>query len=151
MDHLNEIENLKVRIKELELEIKKMSVPIISSIVDDTILVPIVGYTGSERFEMIRSQVLEYIGSHSNVSSVIFDFTGSDLNGNNAHNFDTIAFELKVMNETLKLMDVRPISVGFHPMIVREIVAAGVEVELESYINFRMALKVLLKENVGIS
>lgn len=151
MDHLNEIENLKVRIKELEQEIKKMSVPIISSIVDDTILVPIVGYTGTERFEMIRTQVLEYIGSHTNVSSVIFDFTGSDLNGENEHNFDTIAFELKVMNETLKLMDVRPISVGFHPIIVRKIVAAGVEVELESFINFRMALKVLLKQNAEMS
>lgn len=147
MSHLKEIEGLQARIKQLEQDIIKTSVPIISSIVDDTILVPIVGYTGTERFEMIRNQVMEYIGSHDNVTCVIFDFTGSDLNGDKDINYDTIAFELKVMNDTLNLMDVRPISVGFNPMIVRKIVAAGIHVDLESYINFRMALKVLLKEN----
>ena len=147
MNQSNEIKELKNRIAVLEREIRKTSVPIISSIVDNTILVPIVGYTGTERFELIRNQVLEYIGSHSNITAVIFDFTGSDLNDNNEHNYNTIAFDLKVLNDTLKLMDVRPISVGFNPNIVRRVIASGTHIEFESYINFRMALKMLLKEN----
>lgn len=147
MDHVNEIVQLKARIATLEKMIKKTSVPIISSIVDHTILVPVVGYTGSERFELIRNEVLEYIGAHPSVNCVVFDFTGSDLNESAGHDYDTIAYELEMMNNTLKLMDVRPISVGFNPLIVRKIIAAGVQMEFESYINFRMALKVLLKEN----
>ena len=60
--------------------------------------------------------------------------------------FNSLALEIQMLNNTLKLMDVRPISVGFNPLIVRQIIAAGVQMEFESYINFRMALKTLLKE-----
>lgn len=147
MDAMNEIERLKARIDMLEKMVKKTSVPIISSIVDNTILVPIVGYTGSERFELIRNQVLEYIGENPTVNCAIFDFTGSDLNDGDTHDYDSIALDLEVLNNTLKLMDIRPISVGFNPSIVRRIVTAGVHMDFESYINFRMALKVLIKEN----
>lgn len=150
MESIHEIERLKARIEMLEKMIKKTSVPIISSIVDHTILVPIVGYTGAERFELIRNQVLEYIGENPTVNCAIFDFTGSDLNESDEHDYNTIAFELEVLNNTLKLMDIRPISVGFNPSIVRRVVSAGVHMDFESYINFRMALKVLVKENESV-
>lgn len=146
MDYEKEIEEYKKRIEVLEQTIRKSSVPIISSVVDDTILVPIVGYTGSERFELIRTLVLEYLDKHRGVNSVIFDFTAADLNEKELHDYDSLALELQMLNNTLKLMDVRPISVGFNPLIVRKIIAAGVQMEFESYVNFRMALKTLLKE-----
>lgn len=146
MDYEKEIEEYKKRIEVLEQTIRKSSVPIISSVVDDTILVPIVGYTGSERFELIRTLVLEYLDKHRGVNSVIFDFTAADLNEKELHDYDSLALELQMLNNTLRLMDVRPISVGFNPLIVRKIIAAGVQMEFESYVNFRMALKTLLKE-----
>lgn len=146
MDYVKEIEKYKERIAVLEQTIKKTSVPIITSIIDDTILVPIVGYTGPERFELIRTLVLEYLDKHRTINCVIFDFTAADLNENGAHGYDSLALELQILNNTLKLMDVRPISVGFNPSIVRKIIAAGVHMEFESYINFRTALKFLLKE-----
>lgn len=146
MDYEKEIEKYKKRIAELEETIKRSSVPIISSVVDDTILVPVVGYTGAERFELIRTLVLEYLDKHRSVNCVVFDFTGADLNEKDLSDYDSLALELQMLNNTLKLMDVRPISVGFNPLIVRRIIAAGVQMEFESYINFRMALKVLLKE-----
>ncbi|MCM3745419.1 STAS domain-containing protein [Sporosarcina luteola] len=146
MDYEKEIEKYKKRIAILEESIKKSSVPIISSIVDDTILVPIVGYTGTERFELIRTLVLEYLDENRGVNCVIFDFTAADLNEKELHDYDSLALELQMLNNTLKLMDVRPISVGFNPLIVRKIIAAGVQMEFESFINFRMALKTLLRE-----
>lgn len=146
MDYEIEIEKYKKRIAELEETIKRSSVPIISSVVDDTILVPVVGYTGAERFELIRTLVLEHLDKHRSVNCVIFDFTGADLNEKELSDYDSLALELQMLNNTLKLMDVRPISVGFNPLIVRRIIAAGVQMEFELYINFRMALKVLLKE-----
>ena len=146
MDYIKEIEEYKARIRVLEENIKRTSVPIISSVVDHTILVPIVGYTGSERFELIRTVVLEYLDKHRNVNCVVFDFTAADLHGKDSQDFNSLALELQMLNNTLKLMDVRPISVGFNPIIVRQIVTAGVQMEFESYVNFRMALKTLLKE-----
>lgn len=146
MDYIKEIEKYKERIAVLEQTIRKTSVPIISSIVDHTILVPIVGYTGSERFELIRTNVLEYLEKHRDVTCVVFDFTAADLHGKEQQDFNLLALEIQTLNTTLKLMDVRPISVGFNPSIVRQIIAAGVQMDFESYINFRMALKTLLKE-----
>ncbi|HEX5563405.1 MAG TPA: STAS domain-containing protein [Sporosarcina sp.] len=146
MDYEQEIEKYKKKIAELEEAIKRSSVPIISSVLDDTILVPIVGYTGSERFELIRTLVLEHLDKHRGVNSVVFDFTAADLNEKEPHDYDSLAIELQMLNNTLKLMDVRPISVGFNPLIVRKIIAAGVQMEFESYVNFRMAMKHLLKE-----
>ncbi|WP_252503964.1 STAS domain-containing protein [Sporosarcina sp. Marseille-Q4943] len=146
MDYDKEIEKYKERIAFLEKTIKNLSVPIISTLVDDTILVPIVGYTGSERFELIRTVVLEYLDKHRSVNCVVFDFTAADLDEKEIHEYDSLAQELQMLNNTLKLMDVRPISVGFNPLIVRKIIAAGVQMEFESYVNFRTALKTLLKE-----
>ncbi|MFC5602551.1 STAS domain-containing protein [Sporosarcina koreensis] len=146
MDYIKEIEQYKKRIAELEETIKRSSVPIISSLLDDTILVPIVGYTGPERFELIRTLVLEHLDKHRGINCVIFDFTAADLNEKEPHDYDSLALELQVLNNTLKLMDVRPISVGFNPLIVRKIIAAGVHMEFESYVNFRMAMKTLQKE-----
>lgn len=146
MDYIKEIEKYKQRIAFLEESIRKSSVPIISSIVDNTILVPVVGYTGPERFELIRTLILEYLDKNRNVNCVILDFTAADLKEKELRDYDSLALELQMLNNTLKLMDVRPITVGFNPLIVRKIVAAGVQMEIESYINFRMALKVLLKE-----
>ena len=81
MDYIKEIEKYKERIEVLEQTIKQTSVPIISSVVDHTILVPIVGYTGSERFELIRTVVLDYLEKHRDVTCVVFDFTAADLHG----------------------------------------------------------------------
>jgi len=44
-------------------------------------------------------------------------------------------------------MGVRPIFVGFNPRIVREIVSAGIHLEIETYVNFRTSLAVLLNES----
>ena len=43
-------------------------------------------------------------------------------------------------------MGLRPIYVGFNPRFVREIVHAGIQVDLEVYQTFRAALKELLDE-----
>ena len=147
MDHEKEIQRLKARVAECEQIIKETSVPIISSIVDNTILVPIVGYTGPERFELIRSRVLTYIDENREVNCAVFDFTGANLDKERDPELTMLAVEIEMLNSTLRLMGVRPISVGFTPYIVREIVSAGIQMEFESYINFKTALKVLLKED----
>ncbi len=147
MDYENEIRQLKAKIASYEKVLLDTAAPIIPSIVDNTILVPISGYTSQDRFNLIRTRVLEYVGVHRDTICAVFDFTGVDLNDVEEFDFSILTNEIDQLNNTLKLMGVRPIFVGFNPRIVREIVHAGIHMEIETYINFKTSLKTLLTEN----
>lgn len=147
MDYEKEIQQLKSKIASYEKVLLDTAAPIIPSIVDNTILVPISGYTSQDRFNLIRTRVLEYVGVHRDTICAVFDFTGVDLNDVKEFDFSILTNEIDQLNNTLKLMGVRPIFVGFNPRIVREIVHAGIHMEIETYINFKTSLKTLLTEN----
>ena len=147
MDYENEIRQLKAKIASYEKIILETAAPIIPSLVENTILVPISGHTSQDRFNLIRTRVLEYVGVHRDTVCAVFDFTGVDLNDVEEFDFTILTNEIDQLNNTLKLMGVRPIFVGFNPRIVREIVHAGIHMEIESYANFKTSLKTLLTEN----
>lgn len=147
MNEQQELKELKELVQYYEKVIKNMSAPIIPSIVPRTILVPIAGFIYRDRFETIRTKVLQYAAEHRETESVVFDFTGVALEDVESFDYNELASELSELNSAQKLMGLRPIYVGFNPRFVREIVHAGIQVDLEVYINFRTALKVLLKEN----
>lgn len=146
MDLQKEINELKDLVKYYEMVIQNMSAPIIPSIVPKTILIPIAGIISVDRFELIRTKALEYAGDHRETECVIFDFTGVQSEDIQTFDYNELAGELTALNNSLKLMGLRPIYVGFNPRFVREIVHAGIQVELEVYQSFRAALKELLDE-----
>lgn len=146
MDPQKEISELRDLVKYYEMVIKNMSAPIIPSIVPKTILMPIAGLISSERFELIRSKALQHASDHRETECVIFDFTGVQSEDIQTFDYNELANELTALNSALKLMGLRPIYVGFNPRFVREIVRAGIQVELEVYQTFRAALKELLDE-----
>lgn len=146
MEQTKEIQELKELIAHYEKVIHNMSAPIIPSIVPNTILVPIAGFIFRDRFETIRSKVLEYADKHRETERVIFDFTGVLMEDVESFDYNELAIELSQLNSALKLMGLRSIYVGFNPRFVREIVHAGIQVELEVYTTFRAALKNLLTE-----
>ncbi len=147
MDHKEEIQQLKARIAAYEKLLIEAAVPIIPSIVKNTILVPLTGQTNKEHFERIRSKVLDYIGSDRDVEAAVFDFTGVGIENIQDYDYNLFAMEISQLNAALKLMGIRPLYVGFNPTLVRAIVSAGIQVEIETYVNFRTALSILLKEN----
>lgn len=146
MDHQQEIKELKELVAYYQDVIHNMSAPIIPSIVPNTILVPIAGYIFRDRFETIRTKVLDYANTHRDTEQVVFDFTGVTMQDVQAFDFNELALELTQLNSAIKLMGVRGIYVGFNPRFVREIVHAGIQVELEVYTTFRSALQALLNE-----
>lgn len=146
MEQSKEIQELKELVAHYEKVIHNMSAPIIPSIVPNTILVPIAGFVFRDRFETIRSKVLEYAEKHRETERVIFDFTGVLMEDVETFDYNELATELTQLNSALKLMGLRPIYVGFNPRFVREIVHAGIQVELEVYTTFRAALKNLMME-----
>lgn len=146
MDPEKEISELKDLVKYYEMVIKNMSAPIIPSIVPKTILIPIAGIISADRFELIRTKALQYAGEHRETECVIFDFTGVQSEDIQTFDYNELASELTALNNSLRLMGLRAIYVGFNPRFVREIVHAGIQVELEVYQNFRAALKEILDE-----
>jgi len=147
LDYEDEIRQLKAKIASYERVLLETAAPIIPSIVENTILVPISGHTSQDRFNLIRTRVLDYVGDHRGTVCAVFDFTGLDLNDVEVFDFNILTFEITQLNNTLKLMGVRPIFVGFNPRIVKEIVHAGIHMEIESFANFKASLKTLLTEN----
>ncbi|WKA52169.1 STAS domain-containing protein [Planococcus liqunii] len=147
MDSSQEIKELKELVLHYENVIHNMSAPIIPSIVPETILVPIAGFIFRDRFETIRTKVLQYAAEHRDTQCVVFDFTGVRVEYVEKFDYNELASELAQLNSAIKLMGIRPIYVGFNPRFVREIVHAGIQVELEVFNTFRAALKKLLAES----
>ncbi|MCG7336064.1 STAS domain-containing protein [Sporosarcina sp. ACRSM] len=144
MDLENEIQALKTKIAFYEKMINEIAVPIIPSIVDNTILVPISGYTTQDRLENIRNRILDYLGEHRDINCTVCDFTGVGTDQIQDLDYNILAHEISQLDSSLKLMGVRPIFVGFNYLLVKEIVHAGVHVHIETYVNFKTALATLL-------
>lgn len=147
MDPQQEIKQLQEQLVYFKKLIKNMSAPIIPSVVPKTILVPIAGFIFTDRFDMIRTAVLEYAEKHRDTERVIFDFTGVTTDDLMEFDYNGLASELSQLNSALGLMGLRAIYAGFNPLFVREIVHAGIQVELEVYTTFKVALEHLLNEN----
>ncbi|ANU23839.1 STAS domain-containing protein [Planococcus donghaensis] len=147
MDPQQEIKQLQDQLVYFKKLIKNMSAPIIPSVVPKTILVPIAGFIFTDRFDLIRTAVLEYAEKHRDTERVIFDFTGVTTDDLMEFDYNGLASELSQLNSALGLMGLRAIYVGFNPLFVREIVHAGIQVELEVYTTFKVALEHVLSEN----
>ncbi len=151
MDSQQEIKQLQKQLVYYKKLVENMSAPIIPSVVPKTILVPIAGFIFTDRFDMIRTTVLQYAEKHRDTERVIFDFTGVTTDNLMEFDYNGLASELSQLNSALGLMGLRAIYVGFNPMFVREIVHAGIQVELEVYTTFKIALEHLLAENKSLS
>lgn len=147
MDHEKEIQQLKAKIAFYERLLHETSAPIIPSLIDDTILVPIAGQTSLDRLDSIRSRVLQYVADHRAVNCTVFDFTGVEIKDISQLDYNSLTLEISQLNAALKLMGIRPIFVGFNPRLVREIVQAGIHIDIETYVNFKTALTVLFNSN----
>ncbi|MDQ0861213.1 hypothetical protein [Bacillus sp. V2I10] len=96
-----EILELKKQLEASAEIINEISVPIIPSIIPDTILVPITGRLSSERFDQIISKVLEV--SHSDeISTVIVDF--SAISEKEIWELDLFGSYIHNMKSAIKLM-----------------------------------------------
>ncbi|MFJ7935694.1 STAS domain-containing protein [Sporosarcina sp. NPDC096371] len=142
-----EIQQLKSKIAHYELIIHELSAPIITSLIEDAILVPITGTISPSRLESIRTRVLDYFAEHQDMNCAVVDFTGVETNDLSQLSCNVFASEIGQLNATLKWMGIRPIFVGFHPQLARQIVQANIHVEIETYSNLKTALPLLVNSN----
>lgn len=144
MDLEKEIQELKAEIASYKQIIHDLSAPIIPSIVENTILVPISGYLTQDRLESIRTRILAYLGENREINCTVFDFTGVEMTHIKNLDYNIFALEISQLDASMRLMGIRPIYVGFNHQLVRHIVHAGIHVHIETYVNFKTALATLL-------
>ncbi|MDP4164537.1 MAG: STAS domain-containing protein [Bacillota bacterium] len=144
----DEIEELRAKLNESELLIKDISVPIIPSVIPETILAPITGKLTPERFEMIIEKMVNT--SYSDVATVIFDFTS--ISNNEIGEIEIFGQYIQNLTSTLNLMGVEAIYVGFTPIVTQKLINSGLQLvkELHTFLSFRQALQYLMKQK-GLS
>ena len=140
-----EILELKKQLEASAEIIKEISVPIIPSIIPDTILVPITGRLSSERFDQIISKILEV--SHSDeISNVIVDF--SAISEKEIWELDLFGAYIHNMTSAIRLMGIQILYVGFGPALTQLLVTSGLtnNNDIQSFLTFRTALQYLMSQ-----
>lgn len=144
-----EVESLREQVKEYEELVREMSVPVIPSIVSETILIPITGKLSLERLEMIFARITEraYEFSYTEgVNTVIIDFTA--ISERELGELDILGTYIENTVQALKLMGLQVLFVGFSPSVTQALIRSGVSVvdELRAFSSFRTALSYLMEK-----
>ncbi|WP_404328507.1 STAS domain-containing protein [Mesobacillus maritimus] len=138
------IDQLTKRVNELESIIEQAALPIIPSIVPNTLLIPFTGVLSSERFQMIIPKVLN--DASGTTDSVILDFTAISIS--NVKDLQDLGKYLKDLMAALNLMGIEVHVVGFSPQLAQVMVKSRLSLvkEVNAFSNFKSALEFLLKK-----
>jgi rsbT co-antagonist protein RsbR len=139
------INQLQNRVNELEEIIEQTALPIIQSIVPNTLLIPFTGVLSSERFRRIIPKVLNYAGG-TTTDAAILDFTAISIR--NVEDLQSLGKYLKDLIEALNLMGIEVHLVGFSPQLAQVMVKSGLSLvkEVNAFSTFKSALEFLLKK-----
>lgn len=136
---------LSGRIQELEDTVLNMSVPIIPSIIPNTILIPIAGELSDERFSIIIPKILDHAGS-GDIDSVVIDFTA--IASADIEDLELLGNNVESLTSSLKLMGIQVLLVGFTPQLAQNLVHSQLPFvkELNAFSSFKTALQYLMKQ-----
>lgn len=149
---MSEISRLRAEVEELKEELNRykqmvddMSVPIIPSIIPETILIPITGEILPGRMDKIISEIAAAMYKYE-INTVIMDFTA--VGKNDIGEINLFGEYIVKLNTTLSLLGIEVLYVGFKPSVSQEVVNSGNQTikELKTFSTFRTALKYLMKE-----
>jgi rsbT co-antagonist protein RsbR len=142
---LETINQLQNKVNELEEIIEQTDLPIIPSIVPNTLLIPLTGVLSSERFQMIIPKVLNNASS-TPTDAVILDFTAISIR--NVENLQSLGKYLKDLITATNLMGIEVHLVGFSPQLAQVMVKSGLSLvkEVNAFSTFKSALEFLLKK-----
>ncbi|SDM96654.1 Anti-anti-sigma regulatory factor (antagonist of anti-sigma factor) [Fictibacillus solisalsi] len=132
-------------LKEQESVISELSVPIIPSIIPDTILVPLAGDLSVYRLEQIRTKLLYAVASQS-MTTVVVDFTGITSLQVSALGIQELALQIEQLTASMRLMGVKALLTGFSPELSQGIVQADISLNVPVFSSFKSALTYLVHE-----
>jgi rsbT co-antagonist protein RsbR len=145
IEHLvAENKRLTAKLHEYELLIEELSVPIIPSIIPNTILVPLNGLLTPQRFKMIHEKILQHV-HQLHADAVLIDFTGISLEEAGKIGLKEVSAQTNVLKNSLELMGVECLFVGFSPQFAQGLVQEGVDLKgFITHSTFRKGLQYLM-------
>ncbi len=143
------INRLTKKVNELEIFIEQVSVPIIPSVLPNTILIPLAGELSPERFQMFIPKILNYV-HNSSYTFIIIDFTAISIK--EIADLAQLSTCIENLTASLKIMGAEVIVVGFSPQLSQELVKSDLEFikELKAFSTFKKALEFLM-EKMGLA
>ncbi|MDG5472578.1 STAS domain-containing protein [Jeotgalibacillus sp. ET6] len=138
---------LTEKVGELESIIEDLSAPIISSIIPDTILVPLLGQLSDYRFNHIQTKILQGCVNRQ-IEHAIIDFTGLSYEDLDENGFALLSRQIDDLTVALQLMGIEALYVGFSPVLIQRMVEHG-QINLatiQAFSNFRSALQHLMNK-----
>ncbi|RDU36011.1 hypothetical protein DRW41_15595 [Neobacillus piezotolerans] len=151
-DYKNEMELLREenkrltdRISELENLVRKVSIPIIPSVIPGVVLIPIAGEVSVSRFDLIIPQLLEHAGADE-IDTAIIDFTAISVEG--LVDLTILGHYLINLTSSLRLVGCKVLVVGISPGFALELTKSQLQFikELRTFSTFKSALQYLMKE-----
>ncbi len=146
LDLQQENEALKQKLASYEQLISSMSAPVIESILQDVLLVPLTGVLTLERIDNIDQAIFDYISKTKEAQCIIIDFTGIVIDDFAYIDTQTFITRFEKLIQTLALMGVRVIHTGMSPTVVRYFYTNGFVANHDAFSSFRTAIQQLAKE-----
>jgi rsbT co-antagonist protein RsbR len=124
--------------------INELSTPILPTIAENTLLVPLIGELTLERMENLTSKLLnECLNYHAEY--VIIDFSGITTVED-----PDLGQEIQKLTTTVELMGAEVLYCGFKQDMVKNMVALGIDTDQKSFVSFRNAIRYVVSK-LGIS
>ena len=138
------IDELNTRVSDLEQLIEDANIPIIPSILPNTILIPFAGELSHDRLDLSVAKILDY-ASNSHTDSAIIDFTAISLNM--LDELEVLGEFIEKMTASLALMGIKVIVVGISPPFAQVLVNSGLPFiqQIKAFATFKTALEYLMK------
>lgn len=118
---------------------EEMYAPIIKTILDEVLLMPITGFLSEDRLHKIKEKAL-HESSDKQASYLVIDFTSvTSLDD------EYIVAELEVISQSLALLGTEAIYTGLSTTLVRQIVNQGTKIKNETFATFNQAIHHICK------
>lgn len=125
--------------QETQKLIEELMTPILPMMVDDSLLVPLIGTYDEHRFDMLQRKLLHEC-SKADTEFVVFDFSGMSLADN-----QKLVTQIRTLTDTVSLIGAEPIHVGFPISMVKQFVQHGIKADAKTFRTFKKASTYLLK------
>jgi rsbT co-antagonist protein RsbR len=120
--------------------INELSTPILPTIAENTLLVPLIGEMTFERMENLTSKLLnECLNYHAEY--VIIDFSGITTVED-----PDLGQEIQKLTTTVELMGAEVLYCGFKKDMVKNMVALGIDTDQKSFVSFRNAIRYVVSK-----
>ncbi|MBH0174053.1 STAS domain-containing protein [Fictibacillus sp. 23RED33] len=134
---ITEREQEKEKTKEL---LNELATPILQTIADHTLLVPLIGELTLERLETLTTKLLKEC-LNNEADYVILDFSGVTTITD-----PELGHEIQKLTDAIKLMGADVLYCGFPKEMVKNMVSLGVHTNQRSFVSFRNAIRYVVSE-----